>query len=156
MTRHRCLAFLSLAVSLVPPLGFSQAAPKSETFQSSAGVISITPIQHASMLISVAGKNIYIDPAQGKFDGLPPADLILITDIHGDHLAPDIIQKIKKPGTVIWGPKAVADKLHVVAVIANGDTRQWADWTIEAVPAYNRIRGPAAGQVYHDKGRGHG
>src|ERR1700759_453170 len=131
MTRHPRLAFLALAVLSVPLFAFGEA-PKPETFQSTAGVISITPIQHASMLISVGGKNIYIDPAQGKFDGLPPADLILITDIHGDHLAPDIIAKIKKPGTIIWGPKAVADKIHVDTTIANGDTRQWTDWTIEA------------------------
>ena len=32
-------------------------------------------------------------PAQGSYDGRPKADMILITDIHGDHLAPEIINQ---------------------------------------------------------------
>ncbi len=42
---------------------------------------------HATVLLQANGNNIYIDPAQGALDGMPPADLILITDIHGDHMS---------------------------------------------------------------------
>ena len=35
-------------------------------------------------------------------------------------------------------------------------TKKWGDWTIEAIPAYNLTRGPAPGQLFHDKGRGNG
>ena len=40
--------------------------------------------------------------------------------------------------------------------IANGETKTWQGWTIEATPAYNLKRGPAAGKLFHDKGRGNG
>ncbi|MDE3195122.1 MAG: MBL fold metallo-hydrolase, partial [Acidobacteriota bacterium] len=133
------------------------AAPgASDSFPTSAGPLRITPIMHAAVLLQAGGRNIYIDPAQGNFDGMPPADLVIVTDIHGDHMAQAMIDKIKQPSTVIWGPKAVADKIHVDTVIANGETKKWGDWTIEAVPAYNLTRGPSAGQFYHDKGRGNG
>ena len=39
-------------------------------------------------------------------------------------------------------------------VIANGDTKKWGKWTIEAIPSYNMVRGPKAGQFFHPKGRG--
>ena len=156
LTSSLPLLLLSFSSVIAAPTGAAPPQRPSDTFPTTAQPVKITPIQHASLLISAAGKNIYIDPAQGKYEGLPPADLILITDIHPDHLAPDVISKIKKDGTVIWGPKAVADKIHVDVTIANGETQKWDDWTIEAVPAYNRIRGPEAGKVYHDKGRGNG
>jgi L-ascorbate metabolism protein UlaG (beta-lactamase superfamily) len=59
-------------------------------------------------MIEARGQVLYVDPAQGKYDGRPAADIILITDIHGDHLAPDVINKLKKNGTVIVAPPAVA------------------------------------------------
>jgi L-ascorbate metabolism protein UlaG (beta-lactamase superfamily) len=128
----------------------------SDTFPTSAGEVAITPIGHASVLLTASGKHIYIDPSQGSYDNLPPADLILITDIHGDHMAPAVIAKIRKKDTVIWGPPAVTAKTHTDATLANGGTKTWGDWTVEAVPAYNRIRGEEAGKVYHEKGRGNG
>ncbi len=145
------LAFLLLAAGC-----FAQPKRPSEKFSTSAETVTITPIQHASVLIQAGNRNIYLDPSQGSYEGLPPADLILLTDIHGDHLTPEVINKIKKDGTVIWGPKAVGEKTHVDAVLSNGDSKKWEEWTVEAVPAYNRIRGPQAGQVFHDKGRGNG
>src|SRR5690349_22430449 len=63
-----------------------------QTFDSSAGQVKITPIYHAALLIEAGGKNIYVDPAKpASFTGLPPADLILITDVHGDHVDQDQI-----------------------------------------------------------------
>src|SRR6202163_2298891 len=87
--------------------GAALAAPPQE-FSTSAGTLKLTPIQHASLMIQAGGKVLYIDPAQGSFDGLPQADYILITDIHGDHMAPAVVDKLKKAGTVILAPKAVA------------------------------------------------
>ncbi len=140
--------------------GASPAQPKTVAtpivIKTDAGDVCVTPIEHASVLLTVNGKNIYIDPSQGKYEGRPAADLILITDIHADHFAPTIIGQISKKDTVIWGPKAVAAKTKVDTTIGNGETQNWGDWTIEAVPAYNRIRGEEAGKVYHDKGRGNG
>jgi L-ascorbate metabolism protein UlaG (beta-lactamase superfamily) len=38
----------------------------------------------------------------------------------------------------------------------SGQQTSWNGWTIEAVPMYNQKRGPAAGQLFHTKGRGNG
>ena len=135
----------------------SQSARPSQTFDTSAGPVVITPIYHASLLIEAGGKRIYLDPAKpANFSGLPPADLILITDIHGDHMDPGAIASLSNPETVIWAPAAVAKTVTAAHVISNGETKTWDRWTIEAVPMYNLKRGPSPGTFYHDKGRGNG
>ena len=135
--------------------GAALAAPPQE-FSTSAGALKITPIQHASLMIQAGGKVLYIDPAQGSFDGMPQADYILITDIHGDHMAPEIVNKLKKAGTEIVAPQAVSEKVSGTSVIAYGQTKKLGPFTVESVPAYNLTRGPAAGKLFHDKGRGCG
>lgn len=123
------------------------------------GNVTITPVYHATLLIQAGGKNIYVDPAKpANFSGLPPADLILITHDHGDHVDRDqaSIKAISKPGTEIWAPAAVQMFVTQATVMNNGDTKKWDKWTVEAVPAYNTVRGPQAGQFYHPKGRGNG
>jgi L-ascorbate metabolism protein UlaG (beta-lactamase superfamily) len=107
-------------------------------------------------MIEAGGQVVYLDPAQGEYDGLPKADLILLTDIHGDHLVPAVIDKVKKSGTTIIAPAAVAETVKGATVMKNGETKKVGAWTIEAIPMYNIKRGPAAGQLYHDKGRGNG
>src|SRR5690242_5466067 len=121
-------------------------ARTAEEFKTSAGTLKITPIQHASMMIEAGGQVIQVDPAQGNFDGLPPADLVLITDIHGDHFSAGIINKVKKPNATVIAPQAVS--YPGSTVMHNGETKKIGDWTIEAVPMYN-IKGN-----FHDKGRG--
>jgi L-ascorbate metabolism protein UlaG (beta-lactamase superfamily) len=133
--------------------------PKSTpTTQAVQGEVKVTPIHHASLLLEANGKEIYVDPwSEGDFTGKPKADLILITDIHEDHLDPKAIDLIKSDKTVIFAPKAVADKYPgVTTVIANGETKTWENITIEAVPMYNLQRGPEPGKFFHDKGRGNG
>jgi L-ascorbate metabolism protein UlaG (beta-lactamase superfamily) len=143
----RILAFLIFAAVL------SAAAP--EEFNTSAGKLQLTPIQHASLMIQAGGKVMYIDPAQGSYEGLPKADYILITDIHGDHMAPAIVDKLKTPTTVILAPKAVAATVTSATVIANGETKPLGDFKVEAVPMYN-LKPAANGTIYHEKGRGNG
>ena len=138
-------------------LAYSAAAP--QTFPTSAGEVKITPLYHASTLIEAGGKTIYLDPAKpAKFAGSPKADLILITDIHPDHMDPASIAAISKAGTDILAPPAVVATVTTAKPIANGETKTWQGWTIEAIPAYNLnpTRGPAPGKLFHDKGRGNG
>ena len=141
--------------SVLSLLVFVAALSAAEEFTTSAGTVEITPIQHAGLMLKAGGKIVYIDPAQGKYDGLPQADYIFITDIHGDHLAPAIVDKLKKAGTVIVAPKAVAEKLPGCTVMANGDTKTVGDFKVEAIPMYN-LKPAANGQIYHEKGRGNG
>jgi L-ascorbate metabolism protein UlaG (beta-lactamase superfamily) len=144
--------FVLLAASSV-----AQSNRPSQTFETSADPVKVTPLYHASMLIEAAGKNIYIDPAKpANFSGLPKADLILITDIHGDHMDPEAIAAIRKSGTQIFAPSAVVATVTTAAAISNGETKSWAGWSIEAIPMYNLKRGPEPGKLYHDKGRGNG
>jgi L-ascorbate metabolism protein UlaG (beta-lactamase superfamily) len=133
------------------------AATSTQTFATSAGDVKITPLYHASTLIEAGGKVIYIDPAKpAKLEGTPKADLILITHIHPDHMDPESIAKISKSGTEIMAPSSVAATVTSAKPFSNGETKTWQGWTIEAVPAYNLTRGPAAGQLYHPKGRDNG
>ena len=135
----------------------SRAAAQVQTFSSSSGLVKITPLNHASTLIEAGGKTIYLDPAKPvKFAGLPKADLILITDIHGDHMDPDSIKEISKDDTEIISSAAVSQTVTAAKAIGNGETKSWQGWTIEAIPAYNLKRGPAPGKFFHDKGRGNG
>ena len=144
-----------LSLFLVSSSTFAGAEP--QTFPTSAGPVKITPLNHASTLIEAGGKVIYLDPAKPvKFDSLPKADLIVITDIHGDHMDPDSIMEISKAGTEILAPPAVVQTVTSAKRIANGETKAWQGWSIEAIPAYNLKRGPAPGKLFHDKGRGNG
>jgi len=122
-----------------------------EEFSTSAGTLQLTPIQHASLMIQAGGKVMYIDPAQGSYEGLPQADYILITDIHSDHMAPALVAKLKKAGTVILAPKAVAAQVPGCTVISNGESRTLGAFKIEAIPMYNLKPGG-----FHEKGRGNG
>jgi len=135
----------------------ASGAAEPQTFPTSAGSVKITPLNHASTLIEAGGKVIYLDPAKPvSFSGLPKADLIVITDIHGDHMDPDSIKAISKGDTEIFAPPAVVQTVSAAKPIANGETKTWQSWTIEAIPAYNLKRGPAPGKLFHDKGRGNG
>ena len=78
----------------------------------------------------------------GDLSKAKPADLILITDIHGDHLSAPSVDKLKKAGTVVVGPKSVADMLPGTMVIANGETKTFAGVMVEAVLS---DREPASG-----------
>jgi len=148
-----CLVF-ALAIALAPLV---RAADQTQTFPTSAGPVKITPLNHASTLIEAGGKTIYLDPAKPvKFGGLPKAGLILITDIHGDHMDPDAIKDASKADTEILAPPAVVQTVTSARPIANGETKTWQGWNIEAIPAYNLKRGPEAGKLFHDKGRGNG
>jgi L-ascorbate metabolism protein UlaG (beta-lactamase superfamily) len=148
-------SFLLLCAISVLAASIAMAA-STDTIQSSKGPIEIVAIQHASMAIKAGGKVLYIDPAQGSYEGMPQADYILITDIHGDHLMPAVIQKLKKSGTEIIAPKAVVEQLPEAKALSNGEKSSLGPFQIEAVAMYNMVRGPSEGKFFHDKGRGNG
>ena len=147
---HLGLAALAFSVMLQPA-----AAP--DTIPASGGDITIVPVNHATLQIRHGDRVIDVDPvAQAKFGALPAPDIILVTDIHGDHLDPASVAKLKKAGTTVVAPAAAAPKLEGAVVMANGETKTIGGVQIEAVPMYNLTRGPSAGALYHDKGRGNG
>jgi len=118
------------------------------------------PVSHATMVITWDSTILYIDPVGGgeAFTNYPKPDLILVTDIHGDHLNLETLQAINTPNTKIIVPQAVADKLPSeintqVIIINNGDLKDILGFSIEAIPMYN-LREEAL--KFHEKGRGNG
>jgi len=128
-----------------------------QTFASSAGPVKITPIYHAAAMIEAGGDRIYIDPAKpADIRGMAPGDLILITDIHGDHMDADDIKALSKNGTVIIAPASVQATVTAAKVLTNGDSTTWHKWKITAVPMYNIKHLQPNGVAFHTKGRGDG
>jgi L-ascorbate metabolism protein UlaG (beta-lactamase superfamily) len=107
---------------------------------------------HASFLVQdqTSGKNIYIDPFRlGK--GLPPADIILVTHDHSDHLAPDDIASIAGKSTLVVSTSAAKGKIPKgieLRVVKPGDTLTVQGIRIDVVPAYN------AKKQFHPKANG--
>ena len=133
------------------------AAPPPDSFQTTRSQVIVQPIQHATLSLETESKLIYVDPSPASlFSGTSKADLILITDIHGDHMDAQAISKLTKNGTTIIAPAAVAKTITQAKVLHNGEKTAWNEWQIEAVPMYNLQRGPAPGKFFHDKGRGNG
>jgi L-ascorbate metabolism protein UlaG (beta-lactamase superfamily) len=132
------------------------AAPQ-DTIPAAGGNISIVPVNHATLQIAHGKHVIDVDPvAQANFGTLPAPTIILVTDIHPDHLDPAAVARLRQPSTKVVAPAAAAAKLEGATVIANGETKTVDGVSIEAVPMYNLQRGPAPGQLFHDKGRGNG
>lgn len=91
---------------------------------------------HASFRIEGDKHVVYIDP--WKLKKAVPADVVLITHSHYDHLSEEDVAKIRKPSTVIIGPAdCKADFGKAFQEISPGKTLTVGDLTVEAVPAYN-------------------
>jgi len=141
--------FLMLATTLL--------AAGADTFPTSLGDLKITPVRHASVMLEIKGQVWHVDPwSQADYSSLPKADVILITDIHGDHMDAKAIEQIKKASTVIVAPAAVAKTVTEAKVLNNGESTTIGGIQIDAVPMYNLKRGPEAGKLFHDKSRGNG
>lgn len=136
------------------------SAAQDDTLQTEVGPLIIHPISHATFSMSVAGKTVYIDPTGGKaaFNQVKPPDIILVTDIHGDHHDQKTIDSVRLPNTIIVAPKAVAEKMangsgSRIIVLKNGDQTKQLIFGIRAVPMYNL---PESDTTRHTKGRGNG
>jgi L-ascorbate metabolism protein UlaG (beta-lactamase superfamily) len=134
------------------------AMAAADTIQAKGGPITIQPIMHAALQLKYGNQVITVDPTGmgGDYNTLPKADVILVTDIHGDHLDPGTIQKASKADTTVVIPSAALSQVKNGTVVANGEKKTIKGIEIEAVPMYNLQRGPAAGQLFHTKGRGNG
>jgi L-ascorbate metabolism protein UlaG (beta-lactamase superfamily) len=139
----------------------ASTGPVPSTIPAAGGNIYITPIKHASFQIEYANRFIQVDPISTNNNAQAvQADVILVTDIHGDHMDAKAIDMFRKPEGIVIVPASVRDalgaKLPNPTVMANGESKTLYGIGIEAVPMYNLQRGPSAGQLYHPKGRGNG
>ncbi|GLB51184.1 metal-dependent hydrolase [Neptunitalea chrysea] len=141
--------FLIVLVCIVSSVGCSQ--PKE---------LEIIPVEHASFILKTPEATIFVDPAvQGNiFNAHGAPDIILLTDIHGDHLNIEVLKSLKLANAIMIAPQAVADKLpeslkkHLV-VMNNGDIKDLSGISFEATLMYN-LREEA--KQFHTKGRGNG
>ena len=148
---------LATAVVAASAIVAALNAAQPDTLPAAGGSITIVPINHATLQLRFGSHVIDVDPvAAANPPSTPAPDLILVTDIHGDHLDPAVVAKLKTAGTSIVAPAAAAPKLEGAIVMANGETKTVGGVQIDAVPMYNLTRGPSAGALYHDKGRGNG
>lgn len=93
------------------------------------------------------------------YAGLPTPSLILVTDIHEDHLDAGVIKAVRTSATKVVAPAAGAGDLKStpgVTTIANGETKTIDGVAIEAVAMYNLTPDPQSKQTFHTKGRGNG
>ena len=119
--------------------------------KTSEGDLAIQPINHSALRFAFKGKQYYVDPAgEADWDKMPKADAILITHEHGDHLAPKVIDRIKKEGTLILASAACVKKAGFGETLEVGQSKRMLDVTVEAVAAYNLTPDR---QRYHPKDR---
>ncbi|MBL9135309.1 MAG: MBL fold metallo-hydrolase [Verrucomicrobiales bacterium] len=121
----------------------------------SAGDAVIHPINHASFVLSWNGRMIFNDPVGGAapYQGLPKADLILVSHSHGDHFHAATLDAVRKDGTWIIAPAAVYASLStalkaLTIPLANGESTNVFGLTVEAVPAYNANHPRGVGNGY--------
>ncbi len=153
---------ISLLLSIAVGFAYAQRPAADREPVKAGDIITIQPITHATFVLAYQGKNIYVDPTGGAdiFKGMAAPDIILITDIHGDHFDPKTIDAVNTVKAVMIVPQAVADKLPATTdkskliILKNGDkTTQASGITIEAIPMYNL---PQLATAMHVKGRGNG
>lgn len=130
------------------------------TQQKDGTSVEVIPISHATLLLQWNNTTIYVDPVgdASLFSSYNRPDIILITDIHGDHLNAETLASVITDTSTIIAPQAVADALSEsmqerLVVIANGEKTTILDLDIEALPMYNL---PQSDDAYHTKGRGNG
>lgn len=134
--------------------------PDPDQLSTSNGPLTIQPITHGTVAFLWNSHTIYVDPFGGaaRFEGLPAPDLILITDIHGDHLNPETLAGLKTASTSFLVPQAVYDQMPEeykpkATVIGNGESTEKMGMKISAIPMYNL---PESADSRHTKGRGNG
>jgi L-ascorbate metabolism protein UlaG (beta-lactamase superfamily) len=125
------------------------------------GDIVVHPVNHASLVMSWSNRVFYVDPVGGarRYADLPDPDLILITDVHGDHLDIETLQAIVTEDTLLIAPEAVADMLpselrdRTKVLRSEGQAYALLGVGVKTVPMYNTTEDR---KQYHPKGRGNG
>ena len=139
--------------------GFSQNASK-DIFETKNGTITIQPVLHSSLIITYNNTTIYVDPYGGieRYKDYEKPDIVLITDIHGDHLDLKTLDSINTSTSEIITASSVLKLLpstykSKTTVLKNGQGIHRSDIFIKAIAMYNL---PEEKDSKHPKGRGNG
>jgi L-ascorbate metabolism protein UlaG (beta-lactamase superfamily) len=156
MIRYFFLA-LALASSALTVAG---AALDGDKIPTNDGDLIVHPINHATLALEWKGLAVYVDPVGGaaRFAKLPPAAIVLLTDIHGDHLNADTLKALVQANTKLIAPPAVVEQLPAdlktgVITISVGQNTNVLGVGVEAMPAYNLT---TERMKFHPKDRGVG
>lgn len=151
--------FILSWLAVIVTTAFSQK-PTADNIETSKGPLVIQPITHGSVVLTWNSLTIYVDPYGGikGYDGIAPPDLVLITDIHGDHLNPETLTALDLSKAKLIVPQAVADQLpeqvkSKAIVLSNGKNITQSGVSVTAIPMYNL---PDDAESKHTKGRGNG
>ena len=154
------ILFLGMSLGLICAATTMAADKKVETdtFPTSRGDLVITFLGHGTLMMSCEGKVIHVDPVgqYGDYKQLPPADLILVTHEHSDHLDLKAIGSIKTAKTEVVAAGSAARQIPGAIIMKNGDTKTVQGFKIEAVPAYNLVHMRSPGMPFHPQGVGNG
>ena len=158
--RLPALGLTTLLLFLAPLACSAASVPMVDSIAAEDGPLKILPINHATLALQWKDKTIIADPVGGAkpFQGLAKPDLILVTDIHGDHFSTETLAELAGPNTKLVSPAVVAEQLtpdlrNRASVLANGQTTELLGIKIEAIPMYNLT---AERLKFHTKGRGNG
>ncbi|MCX6247037.1 MAG: MBL fold metallo-hydrolase [Bacteroidetes bacterium] len=115
--------------------------------------MEITWIGWDCFKVKTSGKTIYFDPVFGTYD--EPGDIVLISHSHSDHTNINTLAKIRKPGTVVLTSNENKDAVKGIG-LAPGQSHTIDAVRVTARHAYNLVKGPKPGAVFHPKGFGLG
>lgn len=143
---------------------FKETATNSEktekTVETTDTNVKVIPINHGTLVLEYRENVIYVDPVGGAkaFEGQKRPTLVLITDIHGDHLNTETLEALNITTIPLVAPQAVVDKIpseihNSPTAMSNGEVKTVSEINIEAIPMYN-LREEAL--KFHEKGRGNG
>lgn len=158
LTRRSFLQTTSAAVgsiSVLPNIAFADG------HMMNFGDVKVHPVAHASMVLETPSGVIYVDPVGDPsiFADLPPANLVLVTHEHGDHLNSETLAAVMGDNTTLISNQGAKDKISDpllaarAEVIGNGDTTSFGDIQIEAIAAYNLTEDR---MKFHPQGRDNG
>ena len=161
-TRRHFMAASAAVVGSVVFLPYAARADShsSDVFKTTAGDITVHPVDHASFVMETPVGTIYSDPVgdAASYADFPRPDLILVTHEHGDHYNAETLAALVGEDTKLITNPAVygmlPDALKANATqVANGEETTFKALGISAIPAYNTTEGK---QKFHPKGRDNG
>jgi L-ascorbate metabolism protein UlaG (beta-lactamase superfamily) len=131
---------------------FSEAGFPADRFPAAPEELALTFIGHGTLMIRWGATVIHVDPVAEYADyaTMPKADIVLVTHEHFDHLDPEAIRAVSKPGTELVMSGSCRAKMPGGTVMRNGDSRTVKGIPVQAVPAYNLAKN------FHPKGVGNG
>ena len=110
LNRRRLLAAAAASggVAMMPRFVLA-AAHGGDMYPTATGQIVVHPVSHASFVLEVPGMVIYNDPVgeAALYEGLPPADLILVSHEHGDHFNAETLAALAGDSTMLVTNPAV-------------------------------------------------